>query len=94
MDNNEDEIKRQKKREAVQKCREKAKQKAAERVQRVEKLKQENDELEARRKELTNQLGFLKDMCKSYASGSNNQNISWQKSHLYRIDIFLYKECK
>ena len=69
---NEDEIKRQKKREAVQKCREKAKQKTAERVQRVEKLKQENDELEARRKELTNQLGFLKDMCKSYASGSNN----------------------
>ena len=69
---NEDEIKRQKKNEAVRRCREKAKQKAAERVQKVEKLKQENNELEAKRKELANQLGFLKDMCKSYASGSNN----------------------
>lgn len=47
---------------AVKKCREKSNVKAKETIERVDKLKEQNLKLEAKKKELKNQVQYFKDV--------------------------------
>ncbi|XKL66425.1 hypothetical protein PGB90_009845 [Kerria lacca] len=66
--------KRDKNNQAVKKSRVKSRLRTQETMERVQKLKTENDMLEEKIKILSKELGFLKDLFLAHA-GSQNSNI-------------------
>lgn len=64
--------KRDKNNQAVKKSRVKSRMRTQETMQRVQKLKTENDMLEEKIKILSKELGFLKDLFLAHAGSSQN----------------------
>ncbi|KAK7578254.1 hypothetical protein V9T40_010459 [Parthenolecanium corni] len=67
--------KRDKNNQAVKKSRVKSRQRTEETMERVQKLKTENDMLVEKIKILSKELGFLKDLFLAHAGSSQNVNI-------------------
>ena len=67
--------KRARNNEAVKRSREKARNKAKETTERVNKLKQENERLEERIKLLSKELTFLKDIFLAHAGSSHGLSL-------------------
>ncbi|XP_065214878.1 CCAAT/enhancer-binding protein gamma [Planococcus citri] len=67
--------KRDKNNQAVKKSRVKSRMRTQETMERVQKLKTENDMLEEKIKILSKELGFLKDLFLAHAGSSQNVNI-------------------
>lgn len=67
--------KRDKNNQAVKKSRVKSRMRTQETMERVQKLKTENDMLEEKIKILSKELGFLKDLFLAHAGSSQNVSI-------------------